>query len=206
MAENVEDPMNPFAYQPVEFHFPPGETFKHFEMKWIDFRNMSGVAVTDPDISRRLQEMTRRLFVGLKGTGYGRCDIRMDADGELYLLEINPNCGMFYPPEDPGSADLCLYYDPVGYRASCRPSSPPRSSAKKNVAASGRAALSWQDTDPVRDSRHDNVSSGGSAGGPLCGDQYIGHRRHCQYDPFVHDLHTTIYSMGVDFILPWSTD
>lgn len=120
VAENVDDPMNPFVYQPIQYRFPPGETFKHFDMKWVDFRAMIGSPVTDPDISRRLQEMSKRLFVGLKGTGYGRCDIRMNADGELYLLEINPNCGMFYPPEDPGSADLCLFYDPEGYPAFMR--------------------------------------------------------------------------------------
>ncbi len=120
VAENVDDPMNPFAYQPIEYRFPEGETFKHFDMKWVDFRAMIGVPVLDSEISRRLQEITRRLFVGLKGTGYGRCDIRMDADGELYMLEINPNCGMFYPPEDPGSADLCLFYDPVGYEGFMR--------------------------------------------------------------------------------------
>ncbi len=31
------------------------------------------------------------------------------------MLEINPNCGAFYPPTDPGSADLCLLQDPEGH-------------------------------------------------------------------------------------------
>jgi hypothetical protein len=44
--------------------------------------------------------------VGLNGTGYGRCDLRVDADGRPFMLEINPNCGVFYRPEDAGSADL----------------------------------------------------------------------------------------------------
>jgi hypothetical protein len=37
----------------------------------------------------------------------------MDADGTIYMLEINPNCGIFYSPEEPGSADFSLIHDPV---------------------------------------------------------------------------------------------
>jgi hypothetical protein len=28
------------------------------------------------------------------------------------MLEINPNCGIFYPPHEPGSADFSLLNDP----------------------------------------------------------------------------------------------
>jgi hypothetical protein len=31
------------------------------------------------------------------------------------MLEINPNCGIYYPASDPGSADLCLLHDPAGH-------------------------------------------------------------------------------------------
>jgi D-alanine-D-alanine ligase len=31
------------------------------------------------------------------------------------MLEINPNCGLYYPTNDPGSADLCLAHDPRGH-------------------------------------------------------------------------------------------
>jgi D-alanine-D-alanine ligase len=40
----------------------------------------------------------------------------MDAAGDIYVLEINPNCGVFYPEGQHGSADLCLANDPVGHR------------------------------------------------------------------------------------------
>jgi hypothetical protein len=29
------------------------------------------------------------------------------------MLEINPNCGIFYAPHEPGSADFSLLNDPV---------------------------------------------------------------------------------------------
>jgi D-alanine-D-alanine ligase len=115
VAENPDDTADPTVYLPVEFCFPPGETFKHFDMKWIDYKDMSCIPCTDPELIARLQESSKKLFVGLGGTSYARCDLRMDHSGELYMLEINPNCGIFYPPSDPGSADFILLNDPTGH-------------------------------------------------------------------------------------------
>jgi D-alanine-D-alanine ligase-like ATP-grasp enzyme len=115
VAENP-DGTEPMVYQPVEFLFPPGETFKHFEMKWKDYAKMSCVSVDDAVLSAALKDMSGRFFTGLHGTGYGRCDIRMNDHGQLFMLEINPNCELFYPPGDEGSADFILLNDPAGHR------------------------------------------------------------------------------------------
>jgi D-alanine-D-alanine ligase len=115
VAEHPDDAGAPTAYQPVEFCFPAGESFKHFDLKWIDYQGMTCVPCTDAALALRLKEMACKLFVGLGGASYGRCDIRMDAGGGLHMLEINPNCGVFYPPENPGSADFILSYDPAGH-------------------------------------------------------------------------------------------
>ena len=74
---------------------------------------MSVAAVTDKRIEKTLREQTARLFKAMNGNGYARCDYRMAADGTLYMLEINPNCGIFYSPEEPGSADFSLMNDKV---------------------------------------------------------------------------------------------
>lgn len=115
VAENPDARTAPVSYTPIEFLFPPGDTFKHYELKWLDFAKGGWQAVTDDDLARRLREVACSLFVGIGGDGYGRCDIRMDAKGELYLLEINPNCAVFYPPDEPGSADMILSHDPAGH-------------------------------------------------------------------------------------------
>lgn len=115
VAENADDPANPIAYLPVEFRFPAGETFKHFGVKWESYVDMKCVPVTDPVLTEELKEMGRRAFLGVAGSSYGRCDIRMNAAGELFLLEVNPNCGVFYPPEAMGSADLALFHDERGH-------------------------------------------------------------------------------------------
>jgi len=115
VAENPRDPFKPVAYVPVEFLFPPGESFKHENMKWVEYARMKCQRVDDQALVTRLQDISSKLFVGLNGAGYGRCDIRMNTQGELFILEINANCGMFYPPDDPGTADFILQFDPAGH-------------------------------------------------------------------------------------------
>ncbi|MDQ2855064.1 MAG: D-alanine--D-alanine ligase, partial [Acidobacteriota bacterium] len=51
VAENAEDELEPFAYQPVEFRFPKGESFKHFDLKWKDYEAMTCVQSDDPELN-----------------------------------------------------------------------------------------------------------------------------------------------------------
>ena len=107
----------PCAYAPVECAFPPGETFKHFELKWIDYAGLRWLPVDDRALSKRLREAGARVFSAMSGEGYGRCDLRLTADGRIFFLEMNANCGLFYPRETAGSADEILLADPGGYPA-----------------------------------------------------------------------------------------
>lgn len=111
IAENPDDGNNPITVKPVEFIFPDGESFKHYDMKWVEYEKMSVTAVTDARIEKVLREQTLRVFKELGGNGYARCDYRMNSSGEICMLEINPNCGIFYPPHEPGSADFSLMND-----------------------------------------------------------------------------------------------
>lgn len=106
---------DPATYQPVEFTFPPGERFKHADLKWVDYEAMGMVPVTDPTLDAALREASAGLFRALGGVSFGRCDLRMDGAGVLYMLEINPNCGVYYPPGSYGAADACLAHDPAGH-------------------------------------------------------------------------------------------
>jgi D-alanine-D-alanine ligase len=106
----------PRTFQPVEFLFPSGESFKHYQLKWVNYARMQARPVSEPQVDAALRDYTRRIFRAMHGDGYARCDYRMDAGGNLYFLEINPNCGIFYAPDEPGSADLCLIHDPLGQR------------------------------------------------------------------------------------------
>lgn len=120
VAENPADPLQPTTYVPMQYQFPKGESFKHSKMKWVDYNAMSCVPVDDPGLDARLREASARFFLSLNGAGYGRCDIRVDADGRPFMLEINANCGLYYLPEDAGGADLCLGQDPAGHEGFTR--------------------------------------------------------------------------------------
>jgi D-alanine-D-alanine ligase len=120
VAENPEDPADPWVLAPVACRFPPGETFKHFELKWRSYADLRWTPCADPAVGAALVDATRRIFVGIGGRSYSRCDFRVDAAKNVWFLEINTNCGIFYPPETPGSADVILSYDPGGHRAFLR--------------------------------------------------------------------------------------
>lgn len=100
------------VFTPIQFNFPVGESFKHFDLKWVDFGQTRCAPVSDPVLAEKCKAVGASAFENLLGgIGYGRSDLRVDASGKVFMLEINPNCGLFYPECD-GSADLILANDP----------------------------------------------------------------------------------------------
>jgi hypothetical protein len=103
--------------------FPGGaEDFQSFDNKWKNewfsdpTRKPKAFDINDPVYPRIIE--TARLAYGaiLQGCGYGRVDFRIDekpgGTNDVYFLEINPNCGMFYPPSMGGDyADIMVQYD-----------------------------------------------------------------------------------------------
>ncbi len=115
IVDNPDDLDNPFVYPPEELIFPEGDEFWHADVKWdysvpFEFRE-----VKDAALAARIKELGRRFYLALGCTGYGRCDLRMNEKDELYILEINPNGGILYPPEEYGPADYMILYDKDGY-------------------------------------------------------------------------------------------
>ena len=115
VAESPDEPARPIAYTPIQYEFPRGEHFKHEKLKWEDYDGLSSRPVADPVLAARLREDCGRLFTQLGAASFARCDVRVDRAGVPHMLEINPNCGVYYPATDYGSADLCLAHDPAGH-------------------------------------------------------------------------------------------
>jgi len=116
VIDDPDDLENPIAYPPAELVFPPGEEFWHTDIKWdynvpFDFKR-----VTDTELVGRLQDITIQMYKAMEGVGYGRCDIRMNEKGELFILEINPNPAIMLKPEEYGPADYVILYDSGGYK------------------------------------------------------------------------------------------
>jgi D-alanine-D-alanine ligase-like ATP-grasp enzyme len=114
VVDNPEQLSEPFAYPPAEVLFPNGESFQHTEVKWESCDTRLS-PVLESHLADRLQVMSKMMYLGLGGVGYGRTDIRMTPDGELTMLEINPNCGILYLPEENGPADVPIEYDRDGH-------------------------------------------------------------------------------------------
>jgi hypothetical protein len=64
----------------------------------------------------RLHDIAKKMYLAMECAGYGRCDIRMNEKGELFILEINPNGGIMFKPEEYGPADYMILYDKDGYK------------------------------------------------------------------------------------------
>jgi D-alanine-D-alanine ligase len=116
VVDNAEDLSQPIAYPPAELVFPPNEEFWHVDVKWnydavFDFKQ-----VTDPQLIDRLHELAKGMYLAMGVSGYGRCDIRMNEKGELFILEINPNAGIMFKPQEYGPADYMILYDADGYK------------------------------------------------------------------------------------------
>lgn len=115
VAENPDHPEQPITYQPIQYRFPNGDTFKHEALKWEDWDGLDCIPVEDSDLAERMCDESARFFSHLGAAGFARCDIRVNGDGTPYMLEINPNCGIYYPDDALASADLCILQDPAGH-------------------------------------------------------------------------------------------
>ena len=54
---------------PVECTFPPGINYKTFEYKWKGEAKNPWVKVDDTEISKRIQEMTKNMYLAMDGEG-----------------------------------------------------------------------------------------------------------------------------------------
>jgi D-alanine-D-alanine ligase-like ATP-grasp enzyme len=103
------------ALKPVEFIFPEGGShFKTYALKTSDLHPSANVPVVDEAVCQQLQEAACKVFTAFGGVGYARMDFRMNAAGEIFFLEVNFTCSVFYSGGYEGSADYILRYDPLG--------------------------------------------------------------------------------------------
>ena len=117
VVDNPDDFSKPIAYPPTELVFPPGEEFWHTVVKWDLSLPFNFKRVTDDELIPRLQDIGIRMFKAIGAVGYGRCDVRMNEQGELFILEINSNPAIMLKPEEYGPADYMILYDSGGYKA-----------------------------------------------------------------------------------------
>jgi D-alanine-D-alanine ligase len=104
------------SFKPIEYIFPEGFAFKTYALKTSELHPNANIGVEDKALSAQLQSIAEQVFLSFNGVGYARMDFRMNHKGEIFFLEINFTCSVFYAEGYEGSADYILMHDGVGKR------------------------------------------------------------------------------------------
>jgi len=102
------------SFKPVEYIFPEGFQFKTYSLKTSELHPGANIPCDDTRIETELRKNAEKIFNCFSGKGYARLDFRMNEKGELFFLEINFTCSVFYSEGLEGSADFILNYDDIG--------------------------------------------------------------------------------------------
>ncbi|MBK7231021.1 MAG: SET domain-containing protein-lysine N-methyltransferase [Saprospiraceae bacterium] len=99
---------------PVEYKFPEGFSYKTYSLKTSELHPDANLACNDPYLEVKLKKAASKIFEAFSGVGYGRMDFRVNDKNEIYFLEVNFTCSVFYPEGFEGSADHILRIDGLG--------------------------------------------------------------------------------------------
>lgn len=104
---DTNHPNDCLIYPAIErvFHasLPEEERFLSFDRLWEIYEdetpmpneeNFYEYAPAPSSFQQMLQQLTLDAYVAVGGKGYARLDIRMDANGNCYVLEVNAQCGL----------------------------------------------------------------------------------------------------------------
>jgi D-alanine-D-alanine ligase len=101
-------PLGARAYPPAQrlFHsaLPRHERFLSYDRYWSEYKEEARLPEGEPfyrfgqapgHLRDRIADLAVRAFVAVGGQGYGRVDIRLEErTDELFVLEVNANCGI----------------------------------------------------------------------------------------------------------------
>ena len=102
------------SFKPVEYIFPEGFEFKTYALKTSELHPNCNVPCNDVLLEQQLRTAAENIFKNFNGEGYARLDFRVNDKNEIYFLEINFTCSVFYKDGYEGSADYILKFDGTG--------------------------------------------------------------------------------------------
>lgn len=104
-----------FVFDPIEVILPKNEKIKHFNLKWKYFDQIKYRKIADSCLREKIEYSAKKIYENIGGNGYARFDFIINEKKELFFLELNPNCSVFYDPKDPSTADVILSMHNKGY-------------------------------------------------------------------------------------------
>jgi len=117
VAANASPGSDCTVYTPLEFVFPKGKSFKTYSLKTSELHEECNIPCRDEKLSTQLKLAAARIFKEFKGVGYARLDFRVNDKNEIFFLEINFTCSVFYENGYEGSADYVLMNEPGGKKS-----------------------------------------------------------------------------------------
>ncbi|MBL0145960.1 MAG: SET domain-containing protein-lysine N-methyltransferase [Chitinophagaceae bacterium] len=99
------------VFKPVEYIFPEGNQFKTYALKTSELHPNANIACTDIELQAKLTASATQIFKSFGGVGYARLDFRVNDKKDIFFLEINFTCSVFYKDGYEGSADYILKHD-----------------------------------------------------------------------------------------------
>lgn len=115
VAANADNPKECTTYKPVEYIFPEGLEFKTYALKTWELHPDCNYPCNDKELEKGLRDAAKKIFLAFSGVGYCRMDFRVNAKREIYFLELNFTCSVFYTDGWDGSADFILKFDGTGH-------------------------------------------------------------------------------------------
>lgn len=114
LVANADLPKTCTVFKPIEYIFPQGFAFKTYSLKTSELHPEANIPCQDPVLEQKLKVAAEKIFRGFGGVGYARLDFRVNTRQEIYFLEINFTCSVFYQDGYEGSADYILKIDGIG--------------------------------------------------------------------------------------------
>ncbi|MBK7885091.1 MAG: SET domain-containing protein-lysine N-methyltransferase [Chitinophagaceae bacterium] len=102
------------VFQPIEYIFPYDAPYKTYALKTSSLHPLANIPCQDPGLADKLKQAAKQIFLSFGGVGYARLDFRTNEKGDIFFLEINFTCSVFYNQGYEGSADYILKYDGFG--------------------------------------------------------------------------------------------
>jgi D-alanine-D-alanine ligase len=114
LVANADDEKTCTVFKPIEYIFPKWFEFKTYALKTSELHPEANIPCSDPVLEKQLKDAALQIFHGFGGVGYARLDFRVNDKNEIFFLEINFTCSVFYTDGYEGSADYILKCDGVG--------------------------------------------------------------------------------------------
>jgi len=114
LVADAEEGKSCSLFKPIEYIFPKGFQFKTYSLKTSELHPEANIPCNNPVLEKGLKDAALQIFQGFGGVGYARLDFRVNDKNEIFFLEINFTCSVFYKDGYEGSADYILKCDGIG--------------------------------------------------------------------------------------------